>query len=210
MISRSRVWPALLSAALVCSLAACGGKDDKAADLPTLTPEPSTPSTSAPPSTPTPTADPTQVVTKYGQLTLVFNQPANVDTKARPALKVYQSFQQAFRKTLATDTFDPTLNAVAGPTVLAYVQKVLKNQTKDGDRSGGTVTVTAKVERIAGAIVLIGGCFDQSKSYGIHPNGSHFVGEAVKTQPRLRTSAIASRFNGGWQVTDYRLESGSC
>jgi hypothetical protein len=209
-MTRSRVWPVLISAALACSLAACGGKDDKAGDLPTLTPEPSTPTTSTPASTPTPTADPTQVVTKYGQLTLVFNQPAKVDAKARTALKVYQTFQQAFRQTLATDTFDPTLKAVAGPTVLAYVQKVLKNQTKDGDRSGGTVTITAKVERTADAIILIGGCFDQSKSYGIHPNGSHFVGEAVKKQPRLRIGAIASRFGGGWQVTDYRLESGSC
>jgi hypothetical protein len=210
VITRSRVWPVLLSAALLCSLAACGGKDDKAAGLPTLTPEPSTPSTSAPPSTPTPTADPTQVVTKYGQLTLVFNQPANVDSKARPALKAYRVFQQTFRGILGTDTFDPTISSVAGPTVVAYVQKVLKNQTKDGDRLGGTLTVTAKVEQVGQASVLIGGCFDQSKSVVIRPNGSRYQSDVIKQQPRLEVGAIASQSAGGWRITDYRLEKNPC
>ncbi|WP_405055911.1 hypothetical protein OG474_24585 [Kribbella sp. NBC_01505] len=202
----------LLSTALVCSLAACGGKDDKSSDLPTLTPEPttssSTPSTT--PSAPTPTAEPTQVVTKYRDLTLVFNQPAKVDANARQALKAYKLFQQAFRSTLGTDTLDPTLDTVAGPTVVAYVKDVLKNQTKDGDRLGGTLTVTAAVERAGAGAVLIGGCFDQSKSYGIHSNGTHFGNDVVKKKPRLAIAAIASSSGGGWRITDYRLESTPC
>lgn len=210
-MTRSRLWPLLLATALACSLTACGGKDDKSSDLPTL-PSESTSSSSTPPttpSTPKPTAEPTQVVTKYRDLTLVFNQPATVDAKARPALKAYRAFQQAFRSTLGTDTFDPTLNAIAGPTVVAYVQKVLKNQTKDGDRLGGTLTVTATVEQVGQASVLIGGCFDQSKSYGIHPDGSHFVDDVVKKKPRLEVGSIASS-SGGWRITDYRLESNPC
>jgi hypothetical protein len=34
---------------------------------------------------------------------------------------------------------------------VAYVQKVLKNQTKDGDRLGGTLTVRAKVNQVGQA-----------------------------------------------------------
>jgi hypothetical protein len=93
--------------------------------------------------TPTPTADPTQAITKYGQLTLVFNQPASVDPRARSAMRAYRVFQQTFRKILGTSIDAPSLKAVAGPNAVAYVQGVLQNRVKDGDKLGGTLTVTA-------------------------------------------------------------------
>ncbi|MBB6566925.1 hypothetical protein HPO96_30805 [Kribbella sandramycini] len=202
----------VLAAALACSLAACGGTDASSGDLPTLTPEPitSTSPTSTPSTTPTPTADPTQVVTKYKDLTLVFNQPANVAVETRPALKAYKLFQQAFRRTLGTNTFDPSLKTIAAPAVLDYVQKVLKNQTKDGDRLGGTLTVTATVEEAKTGIVLIGGCFDQSKSYGIHSDGTRFGNDLVKRKPRLGIQAITIRSAAGWRVSEYKLQSTPC
>jgi hypothetical protein len=210
----SRVWPLLLASVLASSLVACGGDDDKSGDLPSLTPQPS--STGMPSTTPssspkpTPTAEPTQFVTKYGQLTLVFNQPQAVDAKARPALRTYRAFQQTFRGMLGTDRDDPLLSTFAGPTVISYVQRVLQNQRKDGDRLGGTLTVTAKVEQVGQASILIGGCFDQSKSFGIRPNGSHYVADVVKKQPRLQVGAIATTTSGSWRITDYRLEKNPC
>jgi hypothetical protein len=204
---------ALLAVGLVAGAASCGGKDDNAGGLPTLTPRPSSTDSVSPtstPSSPKPTAEPAQTITKYGQLTLVFNQPATVDAKARPALKTYRVFQQTFRGMLGTDRDDPLLTAVAGPSAVQYVQKVLQNQRKDGDRLGGTLTVTAKIQQVGQAAILIGGCFDQSKSYGIRPNGSHYVADVVKKQPRLQVSSIASSASGGWRITDYRLESNPC
>jgi hypothetical protein len=211
-LTRSRVASGLLAAVLTVSLTACGGKDD-AGGLPSLTTQPSSTDSTTPsgtPSSPAPSAEPTQTVTKYGQLTLVFNQPATVDAKARPALRTYRVFQQTFRGMLGTDTNNPLLTSVAGPNVVKYVQKVLQNQLKDGDRLGGTLTVTAKVGQVGQASVLIGGCFDQSKSYGIRSNGSHYVADVVKKQPRLQVGAIASSTSGGWRITDYRLESNPC
>jgi hypothetical protein len=207
----SRVWTLLAASALACSLAACGGKDDSA-DLPTMTPQPttSTPPPATPTPKPTPTAEPTQTVTKYGELTLVFNQPAVVDAKARQAVKTYRVFQQIFRGILGTSTNDPLLKGVAGPTVVQYVQGVLQNQVKDGDKLGGTLTITAKVEQVGKSLVLLGGCFDQSKTYGIRPNGKHYVSDAVKEEPRIPVSAIASPVGGGWQITAYELADGSC
>jgi hypothetical protein len=143
-------------------------------------------------------------------LTLVFNQPATVDAKARPALKTYRVFQQTFRGMLGTDRDDPLLASVAGPSVVQYVQKVLQNQRKDGDRLGGTLTVTAKVQQVGQAAVLIGGCFDQSKSVVIRPNGSRYQSDVIKKQPRLEIGAIASMSAGGWRITDYRLEKNPC
>jgi hypothetical protein len=214
-MTRSRLCLLLVTSALLLTVAACGGNDDKSSDLPTTPPSssstPSTaPSSIVPTSTPSPTVEPTQTITKYGQLTLVFNQPATVDAKARPAMKAYRVFQQIFRGMLGTSTDDPLLKTVAGPSAVTYVQGVLQNQVKDGDKLGGTLTVTAKVEQVGQAIVLLGGCFDQSKSYGIRPNGTHYVAEVVKKKPTLHVTAIASPGAAGWQITDYRLKSGAC
>jgi len=214
-MKRSRVRLLLVVSALVCSLAACGGKDDAGDDLPTLTPgsstsAPSTPAASTPPPSATPSAEPTRSVTKYGELTLVFNQPAKIDTKAKSAMTSYRVFQQTFREMLGTDRNNPVITTVAGPTVVTYVKKVLQNQVKDGDRLGGTLTVTATVEEVGQASVLIGGCFDQSKTYGIRPDGKHYTPAVVKQQPRLEVGAIASPSSGGWRITDYRLENNPC
>jgi hypothetical protein len=134
-----------------------------------------------------------------------------VDARARPALRAYRVFQQTFRKILATSTDDPSLKTIAGPNAVAYVQGVLQNQVKDGDKLGGTLTVTAKVEQVGQVSVLLGGCFDQSKSYGIRPNGTHYVAPVIKEDPRLPFAAIATRgATAGWQITEYRLTDGSC
>jgi hypothetical protein len=209
----SRVRTLLVVSVLTCALAACGGKDDSADDLPTLTPQPSTPASSTPPPatpTPKPTAEPTQAITKYGQLTLVFNQPATVDAKARQAVKTYRVFQQIFRGMLGTSTDDPQLKAVAAPNVVKYVQGVLQNQVKDGDKLGGTLTITTKIQQVEKSVVLLGGCFDQSKSYGIHPGGAHYIDPVIKEQPKLNVVALAAPLGGGWQITEYRLEAGPC
>jgi hypothetical protein len=196
---------------LLLTLAACGGTDDKSSDLPTTPPSSSnTPSTPPSSPTPTPTAEPTQAITKYGQLTLVFNQPATVDAKARPALKTYRVFQQTFRKMLGTSTDDPLLKNVAGPNTVAYAQGVLQNQVKDGDKLGGTLTITAKIEQVGRVSVLLGGCFDQSKSYGIRPNGTHYGNDVVKKNPRLGVTAIALNSGGAWRITEYRLDGPPC
>ena len=211
----SRVRTLLVVSVLTCALAACGGKDDTADDLPTLTPQPSTPATSTPPVSPTPkptpTAEPTQTITKYGKLTLVFNQPASVDAKARQAVKTYRVFQQIFRGMLGTSTDDPLLKTVAGPSAVTYVQGVLQNQVKDGDKLGGTLTITTKVQGVGDALVVLGGCFDQSKSYVIRPNGTTYVPEVVKKRPELQVTATASAGAGaGWKITEYTLGSGPC
>jgi len=150
------------------------------------------------------------VITKYGQLTLVHNQPATVDAKARPAMKAYRVFQQIFRGILGTSTDDPLLKTVAGPSAVTYVQGVLQNQVKDGDKLGGTLTVTAKVQQAGKSIVLLGGCFDQSKSYGIRPNGTHYVDPVIKEEPRPGVAAVASVTAGGWRITDYQLNGDPC
>lgn len=213
-MTRSRLWPMLVTPMLLLSLAACGGNDDKSSDLPTSVPSSSNTPSTPPPSTvptPTPSSEPTQTITKYGELTLVFNQPATVDAKARPAMKTYRVFQQIFRGMLGTSTDDPLLKSVAGPSAVKYAQGVLQNQVKDGDKLGGTLTITAKVEQVSGAIVLLGGCFDQSKSYGIRPDGTHYVAPVVKKKPRLPVTAVASAGGvTGWQITEYSLKSGSC
>lgn len=206
-------WRVLLTSVLLLPLAACGGSNDQSTQPQSSTPPPTAASSSTPPSTPaspTPSAEPTRSVTKYGQLTLVFNQPAKVDAKAQPALKAYRLFQQTFRRMLGTDRDDPVLNGVAGPTVVKYVQGVLQNQRKDGDKLGGTLIVTATIKQAGQSAVLIGGCFDQSTTYGIRPNGSHYQSDVTKTQPKLQIAALATPFTGGWRITDYKLESSAC
>lgn len=203
----------LLGSLLVFSLVACGGSDDSSSEPLSSTPQPSGTGSSRPPSassSPTPSTEPTRTTAKYGQLTLVLDQPPVVDAKARPALKTYRTFQQVFRGMLGTDRDDPSLTSVAGPSVVSYVQRVLQNQRKDGDRLGGTLTVTATVGQVGQAMVLIGGCFDQSKSFGIRPNGSHYVSEVVKKEPRLQVNAVASFTGGGWRITEYELKSSPC
>jgi hypothetical protein len=209
-MTRSRVWPVLVSAALACSLAACGGKDDKASDLPTLTPDPTT-ATSTPPSTPaTPTAVPTQTVGKYGDLTLDLRRPATGQTKAEPAVALFLSLHQSFATMASGGAAPAELSQIATSGVIKTLNTLLAAQRKAKEHAGGALTVRVTAAEASTSVAVVDGCFDQRKLVMIRSNGTRYVDPTVKRSPTLVARVTVSGSAGHRLVSGFSLKEKAC
>ncbi|WP_405055913.1 hypothetical protein OG474_24595 [Kribbella sp. NBC_01505] len=209
-MTRSRVWSVLLATALVCTVAACGGKDDKSTDLPTPAPKPTTSSStpSSTPTAPTPSALPTTSTQKYGGLTVILNHlnpPANSDD----VFAAYDNFERAANKSSATNVEDPTLKKYAVGAALTTLRGALADQKAKKVVAGGQVTLTTTVQ-VIGAIGALTTCFDQSKQVLVRANGTTYVGPGTKKFPRIKIVVVLGRVGGQWKVTEYNVKGEKC
>ena len=210
-MTRSRVWPMLLAAILACSLAACGGKDDKSSDLPSTTPEPTNP-VSPTPSAPasTPTSAPSHTTAKYRDLTLVLNRPTAVDPKTEAAVQQFLKVHQLFATMASGQPAPAELSKIAGPAPVKFLNAVLAGDRQAKQRGGGTLTVTVTRAQASASAAVVDGCFDQSKVVTIRANGSRFVDPTVRQDPRFPVRVTLSRGTGRWKISDYAFRDGHC
>ena len=211
-MTRSRVWPVLLSAALACSLAACGGKDDKSSGLPSTTPEPtsSVSSTPIPSTSGTPTSVPSQTTAKYRDLALVLNRPTAVDPKTEPAVLQFLRIHQLFAVMASGQPAPAELSKIAAPAPVKFLSAVLAGDRQAKQRGSGTLTVTLTKVQASVSAAVVDGCFDQSKVVTIRANGSRFVDPSVKQDPKFPVRVTLSRGTGPWTISDYAFREGQC
>ena len=205
----------LLTAALGLSLSACGGDDGPGALPPTddSAGTPSTaPATPVPSTVPTPTrsVEPPTVVVTYGPLTLTVARPADAPATAAPALRAYTDFEQRSHKMYGTNVDDPGLAQLAGSAPLKMVRDVLAGQVAKKQRTGGRVTATVKVAKASTRLVLLTGCYDQSRSLLVRANGSSYRGPLATKYPKLGLTVTVARGTDRWQINEYSLKEGTC
>jgi hypothetical protein len=206
-----RLGAALTAATLTVSLAACGGNDDSGG-LPTVSTAPSdTPaSASATTAAPTPTAPPTSSTQKFGTLTLVLDHTPKPPANSELVLQAYDEFERSAHKTYATNVEDPALARRAGVAALQDARKVLQDQKAKKVRTGGSITVTVKVDRTNAAVAGLSSCYDQSKAVLVRADGTTYVGPGAKQYPRLKVTVILANVGGLWKVTEYNLRRDIC
>ncbi|WP_405055908.1 hypothetical protein OG474_24570 [Kribbella sp. NBC_01505] len=208
----SRVWSVLLSTALLCSLAACGGKDTKTSDVPT--PEPTKSASPTPTPTPTtpsgPKAIPAHASEKYGDLTLVLNRPAKMDPKLATPVRLFQEMHQYAAVMLSGQPQPPEMAEIADPRVITFWNGVLAADKKAKQHGGGTLTVNVTTAQGGSAIAAVNGCFDQRQLLTIRRDGTTFVDPTVKKQPKIPVRMTLSRGMGLWKITDYSFGDGTC
>lgn len=203
----------LLAGATIVSLVACGGTDD-VADPPPTSPTATSTSTSPSPSgtpgaSPTPAADKPRSVQKYGTLTLTLDLPAKPGT-ARAALRSYADFERRTHKMVATNVDDPGLKEIAVPAPVKAIRDNLAGQIARKERSGGQVSVTARVRRASSNLVLLTGCYNQSKSLLVRANGTAYRGPGATKYPKLKLTVIITNMGGAWMLTEYRYTDDPC
>jgi predicted small lipoprotein YifL len=204
------------AAALVVSLAACGGADNKATP-PTSTSaaSASTTATSQPattPPTPVPTASASGPLAlaasstyTYGGLKVVVNLPADIPSASLPSLRLFSDFLQAVGRSKSQSKLDPSLPRLASAGIVKYIQSTTTNQEI------GSVTYRIQgVQSGASGFAVITGCLDQSKLVQVRKDGSHFVGPNTKNHPTLKLTANISPGSAGRKVTAYTFALGSC
>lgn len=195
------------------SLVACGGTDEVAdpppTTSPTATPSASTPSATPTPSATTPAPDKPRSVQKYGTLTLTLDLPAKPGT-ARAALRSYADFERRTHKMLATNVDDPGLKEIAVPALVKSIRDNVAGQVARKDLSGGLVKVTARVRGASLRLVLLTGCYDQSKSVLVRANGVAYRGPGATKWPKLKLTVILTNMGGAWMLTEYTLKNTPC
>jgi hypothetical protein len=212
-MTRSRLWPLLVGTTLLLTLAACGGKDDNSADLPTTTPSssdlPSTPTVSTPPSS-GPSSQPTQSSTKYGNLTLELGRPAKVDALAEVAVARFWAVHQAFAAMIAGGKTPASLSSIATPDAIGTLDYLLASQRKAKEKSGGMLSVRVTEAQATKNVAVVDGCFDQKKLVTIRPDGSRYVDPTVKQGPVKHVRITATAIGGKWLVNEYSLKGTTC
>ena len=212
-MTRPRVLPMLVVPALLVSLAACGGNDDKSSDLPSSTPQPTDSTSSTPPSTPatpTPTAVPTQTTAKYRDLTLVLNRSATVDPKTEPAVLQFQKVHQDFAVMAGGQPAPAELSEIAAPAAVKYLNNILAADRKAKQHAGGTLTVTVTKAEAGAGQAVVEGCFDQSKVLTIRADGTRFVDPSIGRDPTFPVRVTLSRDTGVWKISEYAFRDGKC
>lgn len=206
------------AAALVASLAACGGGDEKSG-LPTYTGGSTPTSTATTKSAKTP---PTATATKtgpatlaahstytYGGLKVVVNLPADIPAASRPSLRLFSEFLQADARTTARSKLDPSLMNLASADVLKDTRAGI---TPGSVRGIGSVTYTVGTVQSAGTsgYARITGCVDQSKIVHVRSDGSRFVDPKAQKYPRVKVAADINLRETGLTVTGFTSVVGSC
>jgi hypothetical protein len=213
-MTRSRLWPLLVTPTLLLTLAACGGNDDKSSELPTTPPSssntPSTPPSSTVPPSATPTAAPTRIVGKYGDLTLELTRPAKVDAKAEVGVARFWAVHQAFATMLSGGKTPASLSSIATGDVVKTLDALLASQRQAKEHSGGSLTVRATVAMASQNIAVVDGCFDQRKLLTIRPDGTRYVDPTVKQGPIKHVRVTVSATAGRWMVSEYSLKGSTC
>lgn len=212
-MTRSRLWPMLVTPTLLLSLAACGGDGDKSSDLPTSVPSSSNTPSTPPPSTvatPTPSSEPTRTMTKYGDLTLDLRRPAKDDAKAQPAVARFLALHRSFAAMATGQTAPAELPTIATRSVIQTLNDLLAPQRKAKERAGGTLTVRVTAAQASASIAIVEGCFDQSKLVMIRPDGSRYVDATVKKSPTAVVRVTVSAPSGHWQVSEFSLKGKTC
>jgi hypothetical protein len=212
-MNSSRLGAGLTATVLILGLVACS---NDTADAPpmagTPSPAPSMPSaTSTPTETPSPrpSVQPTHTSQKLGALTLVQNHtapPANAEL----ALEAYEEYERATHNSQATNVEDPRLTKVAAAQPVQLVRDSVRDQKAKGVKTGGTITITAKLVRASGSLAVFTGCYNQSKSLLVRANGTSYTGPLTKQYPQLNLNVVVTNVSGVWTVTEYLLKAGSC
>ncbi|HEY0472045.1 MAG TPA: hypothetical protein VGD34_10265 [Kribbella sp.] len=212
-----RLGAAFTAAALTVSVVACSGSDNTGG-LPSIgQSQSSEPSSSGTPST-TPTATkppaggPTRTTDRFGGLTVVVDQTIKPTPESETALKVYVAFQRGFASMLATRKLGPELQSAAAGQALTFVQDQLRQLQTAKERVGGSLSIeTDKAGGASKDLVVIGGCWDQSKLWSQKDSGQRYYDQKVKKQPRLRiTTDIVKSAGVGWRVGSFRFEESAC
>ncbi len=206
-MNSSRLGAGLTATVLILGLVACG--NDSAGAPPAAGTPSAAPSTSTPRTVATPTVAPTRSTQKYGALTLVQNHaapPAN----AALALEAYEEYERATHNSQATNVEDPRLTKVATGQPVQLVRDSVRDQKAKGVKTGGTITITAKLVRASGSLAVFSGCYNQSKSLLVRANGTSYTGPLTKQYPQLNLNVVVTNASGIWTVTEYLLKAGSC
>jgi hypothetical protein len=208
-MTRSRLWPTPLTSALLLALTACGGSDGKSSELPTLTPQ-STSSASSPPSSVSPTASPTKAVTKYQDLTLELLRSTTLQPKASVAYERLQRLQELFASMIAGSPTPAEFSQLANGTTVKRFNELLKPQRQAKERGGGQLTIRTTKITASTSLVVIEGCFDQTRLVTVRPNGTRYVDPTVKESPTMTMRAVLSNTAGPWRVDEHFLVGGKC
>lgn len=199
------------AAALVASLAACGGGGDGKATPPidTAGPARSTSATGGVTTPPSPAVLGGQSTYSYGGLKVLVNLTAGIPNGARPNAIRFSTFLQSVGRTMARNKLDAVVPAIATPDVVKSVQSLIG---KGSDQGIGSVTFKVREVKTTGKSgqALITGCLDQSKLVQVRPNGSRFVDANVKKHPALKMTATTDRVTIGLKVTRLAFVDGAC
>jgi hypothetical protein len=205
----------VVAVGLASVLVACSGSDNKGdgvpspGDTPSVTASTPTPTASVVAS-PTPTAAPTRIVSKYQDLTLVLLRPATMDPKAGPALEALQRFHELFAGMGAGGPTPAELSEVASPATVTVVNGLFKAQRQAGERGAGQLTIRITKVKVGAPLVLVDGCFDQTKLVTVRRNGTRYVDPTVKRGPTMVMQVILNNTNGPWRVDEYVLKASKC
>jgi hypothetical protein len=215
-MKRSLVFP-VVAAALASVLVACGDNDHKDGGVPSPG---GTASTTASSPTPTPTANaaisstptaaPTRQVGKYQDLTLVLLRPATMDSKAGPALEALQRFHQLFAGMGAGGPTPVELSQVASPATVKVLDGLFKAQRQAKERGAGQLTIRMTKVKVGTSLVMVEGCFDQTKLVTVRPDGTRYVDPTVKRGPTMAMRVLLSNTIGPWRVDEYVLKATRC
>lgn len=146
---------------------------------------------------------------KYGPLTLILDRPAKPGS-ATAALRVYSDFERVSHKVLATNVDDPALGGSVAPALVKTIRDILTDQIAKKVRTGGEVTVTVRVVGASPRLVVLTGCYDQSKSLLVRANGTGYRGPGATKDPKMTLNVTISNTTGRWILADYQFADGSC
>ena len=200
----------VVAAALVFVLVACSGSDNKGGGVPSPAGTPSVTASSPMAGVPTPTAAPTRVVSKYQDLTLVLLRPATMDPTAGPALEVLQRFHQLFAGIAAGGSTPAELSQVASAATVGVINGLFKAQRQAGERGAGQLTIRTTKVKVGTSLVMVDGCFDQTKLVTVRADGTRYVDPTVKRGPTMALRVMLSKTSGPWQVDEYVLKASKC
>jgi hypothetical protein len=211
-----RALPALTcAAALVASLAACGGGAENSG-LPTFTggstTSPSATNGPAPESRASATPDGPLALTghstnTYGGLKLIVNLPNDMPKSSLPSMRVFSQFLQAVGRTSARNKLDPSLSKLASPDIVTFVETFIEKGSAQG--TGSMVFTVDRVRANKVGFTVVNGCVDQATLVQVRADGSRYVAGA-KTNPTLRMKATIIPGDRGRTVTALNMAAGSC
>jgi len=90
------------------------------------------------------------------------------------------------------------------------VREVIAGRVAKKERTGGRVTATVKVAKASTRLVVLTGCYDQSRSVLVRANGSSYRGPLSTKYPKLRLTVTVARGTDRWQINEYSLKEGTC
>jgi hypothetical protein len=202
-------------AAIVCAVAGCGGSGAEPAGLSTETvrsPVPTTgPATTSAVASGAATGTATAAVSNLPP-GLVFEDIPQASGKAAAALQAYLGLEKEIWRSFLAAELSPDLPKYAMAPVIADWEASIKYQQDHDLVGGGRIVISPTIERVSDHLVLIGGCADMSELTNI-VDGEEAPPQEVLESPTWVIEAIVmvdQATGGGWKVSEYRQEPGTC